>query len=568
MFRRKPKTAVRGAFTVSDRQLTEALHRAQAIIEFQLDGTIVAANENFLSVMGYTHGEIVGKHHRMFVDPAYAETPEYKAFWKSLASGEYQTADYRRFAKGGKAVWIQATYNPIFDKDGKPIGVVKFATDVSVRKRRDADAHGQLTAISRSQAVIEFETDGTIITANPNFCSALGYGLDEIVGKHHRIFVDPAEAKSREYGEFWDRLREGKFQAAEYRRIGKGGREVWIQATYNPIFAPSGRIIKIVKFATDITARKNAVRVLGDQLTDMADGTIVDTLAQPLPGEFDDIRLALKSTLSRFASFVRDLKVSANEVRSATASITAGAGDLADRTDKQGQAVDDLSGATQQLSGTVMENAQRAELASQRTHSASDIANQTGVVFEEANKAMVSISESASKIAKIIEIIDDVAFQTNLLALNASVEAARAGEAGKGFAVVAIEVRRLAQSTASASAEVKGLIETSGREVEQGTKLVSDANAKVEELLEAIGEASRLVAEIAGGTKEQAVTIGSVSDAVKLIDQMTRHNIGLVRETNEAVADADHAATALDEIAEKFTTEKTAGQGTRMRAAG
>ncbi len=567
MFSRKPKTQAHGAFTVSDGQLTKALHRVQAIIEFRLDGTIVSANENFLSVMGYTLNEIVGKHHRMFVDPAYAETLEYKAFWKSLGAGEYQTAEYRRFDKGGKAVWIHATYNPIFDRDGRPIGVVKFATDVSARKRRDADAHGQLAAISRSQAVIEFELDGTIITANPNFCSALGYGVEEIVGKHHRMFVDPAEAKSREYAEFWDRLREGKFQAAEYRRIGKAGREVWIQATYNPIFAPSGRITKIVKFATDITARKNAVRVLGDQLADMADGTIVDTLSKPLPGEFDDIRLALKSTLSRFASFVRDLKVSASQVRTATASIAAGAGDLADRTDKQGQAVDNLSGATQQLSGTVMDNAKRAELASQRTHSASTIANQTGVVFEEANKAMVSISDSASKIAKIIEIIDDVAFQTNLLALNASVEAARAGEAGKGFAVVAIEVRRLAQSTASASAEVKGLIETSGREVDQGTRLVSDANAKVEELLVAIAEASRLVAEIAGGTKEQAATIGSVSDAVKLIDQMTRHNIGLVRETNDSVADADRAATALDEIAEKFTTERV-GQLQRLRAAG
>ncbi|MBJ3785647.1 methyl-accepting chemotaxis protein [Devosia sediminis] len=568
MFNRKSKTPAPGSFTVSDYQLTQALHRAQAIIEFRLDGTIVAANENFLACMGYTLSEIVGRHHSLFVDPEYASSAEYKAFWKSLAAGEYQSAEYRRFAKGERAVWIQATYNPIFDKDGHTIGVVKFATDVTVRKRRDADAHGQLEAISRSQAVIEFETDGTILTANPNFCSALGYRLDEIVGKHHRIFVDPAEAASADYAKFWDGLRAGRFQSAEYRRIGKNGADVWIQATYNPIFAPSGRITKIVKFATDITARKKAVRVLGDQLEDMANGTIVDTLSEALPGEFNDIRLALKSTLTRFASFVRDLKASAHGLRTATESIASGARDLSGRTDTQSRAVENLSHATEQLSGTVTDNAQRAELASHKADAAAAIANRTGEVVVDANKAMVSIAESSSKISNIIGIIDDIAFQTNLLALNASVEAARAGEAGKGFAVVAVEVRRLAQSTATASAEVKGLIETSGREVNDGTRLVSEANSKVEALLQAIGEANRLVTEIAGATKDQAATIGSVSDAVRLIDQITRHNVGLVRETNDAVSGADREALALDQIADSFSVDRPTTSTRRLRAAG
>lgn len=568
MFNRKSKTSAPGSFTVSDYQLTQALHRAQAIIEFRLDGTIVAANENFLACMGYTLSEIVGRHHSLFVDASYSTSAEYKAFWKSLAAGEHHSAEYRRFAKGERAVWIQATYNPIFNKDGHPIGVVKFATDVTVRKRRDADAHGQIEAISRSQAVIEFETDGTILTANPNFCSALGYRLDEIVGKHHRIFVDPAEAASSDYAKFWDGLRAGRFQSAEYRRIGKNGADVWIQATYNPIFAPSGRITKIVKFATDITARKKAVRVLGDQLEGMANGTIVDTLSEALPGEFNDIRLALKSTLTRFASFVRDLKASAHGLRTATESIASGARDLSGRTDTQSRAIENLSQATEQLSGTITDNAQRAELASHKADAATAIANRTGEVVVDANKAMVSIAESSSKISNIIGIIDDIAFQTNLLALNASVEAARAGEAGKGFAVVAVEVRRLAQSTATASAEVKGLIETSGREVNDGTRLVSEANAKVEALLQAISEASRLVTEIAGATKDQAATIGSVSDAVRLIDQITRHNVGLVRETNDAVSSADREALALDQIADSFTVDRPTTSTRRLRAAG
>lgn len=567
MFIRNSKKVSLGAFSASDRQLADALHRAQAIIEFRLDGTIVAANESFLTCMDYRLDEIVGCHHSIFVDATYAKSPEYAAFWNSLAKGEYHSADYRRMAKAGRAVWIQATYNPIFDKNGKPTGVVKFATDITSRKRRDADAHGQIEAISRSQAVIEFETDGTIITANQNFCSALGYELDEIVGKHHRIFVDPADAASPAYAQFWDNLRAGQFQGAEYRRIGKNGADVWIQATYNPIFAPSGRIYKIVKFATDITGRMNAVRVLGNQLEDMANGTIIDTLSTALPGEFNDIRLALKSTLVRFSSFVRDLKSTAQALRSETASIASGARDLSQRTEKQSDAIDDLSRSILQLSGTVSDNAGRAESASQKTHSAAAIAGDTGKVVQDANKAMAAISESASKISNIIGIIDDIAFQTNLLALNASVEAARAGEAGKGFAVVAVEVRRLAQSTATASAEVKGLIETSSQEVDSGTRLVSDVNGKVMALLASIGDASHLVAEIANATKEQATTISSISSAVSLIDQMTRYNVELVQKTNDTVGEADRESMTLDHIADSFTVEGMSGRDSKHTTA-
>jgi methyl-accepting chemotaxis protein len=553
MFKRQRASSVIGAFSASDTQLTQALHRAQAIIEFRLDGTIVAANENFLACMGYGLEEILGQHHSMFVDQAYGQSAEYKAFWKGLAEGQFQAAEYRRIAKGGRAVWIQATYNPIFDKTGKPTGVVKFATDVTERKRRNADALGQIEAISRSQAVIEFDPDGTILTANENFCAALGYRIEEIVGKHHRIFVAPEESARPEYKLFWDRLRDGQFQQAEYRRIGKAGNDVWIQATYNPIFSPSGRIYKIVKFATDVTARKQAVSVLGGQLDDMANGQLADQLDARLPGEFEDIRVALKSTLAQFARFVSELKRSAQGLRRATSSIAGGARNLSERTDKQRHAVEDTAQAVKRLSGTVADNAERAKSASEKTLASASIANEAGVVIGDANKAMASISESSAKISNIIGIIDDIAFQTNLLALNASVEAARAGEAGKGFAVVAVEVRRLAQSTATASAEVKSLIEASGKGVYKGSHLVSEAHGKVDTLLGAIDEASRLVAEIADATRNQASTIGSVADAVDLIDQMTRHNMNLVSETNDAVAEADHEAMTLDHIADSFT---------------
>src|SRR6202012_4255193 len=225
-------------------------------IEFNLDGTIITANQNFLDAMGYRLDEIQGKHHQMFVEPGERDSAEYRAFWATLNRGEFQAAEYKRFAKGGREIWIQASYNPIFDKSGKPVRVVKFATDITARKIRRMEDAGKIAAISRAQAVIEFNLDGTIITANPNFLGAVGYSLDEIRGKHHSMFVEPAYRDSNAYREFWARLNHGDFEAAQYKRVGKGGKEIWIQASYNPVFDSKGKPYKVIKFATDITAQK------------------------------------------------------------------------------------------------------------------------------------------------------------------------------------------------------------------------------------------------------------------------------------------------------------------------
>lgn len=240
----------------TDDAVVSAINKSQAVIYFELDGTIVSANDNFLKAMGYSLPEIQGKHHSMFVEPEDAKSEEYKNFWASLRRGEFQAAEYKRYGKGGKEIWIQASYNPVLDAQGKPVKIVKFATDITQQKMAGAEADGQIQALNQSQAVIHFNLDGTIITANENFLGAMGYSLDEIKGNHHKMFVEPEHAKSAEYKEFWNRLAQGEFQSGEYKRLGKGGKEIWIQATYNPIFDPSGNPIKVVKFATDITARK------------------------------------------------------------------------------------------------------------------------------------------------------------------------------------------------------------------------------------------------------------------------------------------------------------------------
>ncbi|OYP39225.1 hypothetical protein CGZ80_00345 [Rhodopirellula sp. MGV] len=242
----------------------DAINRSQATIEFKLDGTIITANDNFLNALGYRLDEVKGGHHRMFVDDKYASSPEYRQFWSDLANGKFQSSDFERFRKDGTSIWIQATYNPVFDAEGKPYKVVKFATDITEAKQKAADHEGQINAISKSQAVIEFELDGTIRTANENFLKVVGYSLDEIQGKHHRIFVNPEHANSAEYRNFWSDLASGRFQSGEFLRYDRNGKQVWIQASYNPILGPNGKPYKVVKYASDITEAKKLLEQVAE----------------------------------------------------------------------------------------------------------------------------------------------------------------------------------------------------------------------------------------------------------------------------------------------------------------
>ncbi len=250
-----------------------AIGRSQATIEFGLDGTILTANAKFLEAMGYTLAEIQGKHHSMFVEPSYRDGQEYRAFWARLRAGSHETAEYKRIGKGGRMVWIQASYNPILDASGRPFKVIKFATDVTQQKLSNADYQGQIDAIGKSQAVIEFGLDGTILTANAKFLEAMGYTLAEVQGKHHSMFVSEAYRESDAYRDFWASLRRGEYQAAEYQRLGKGGREVWIQATYNPILGLDGKPFKVTKFATDITRQVSARSRVSAMLQSIASGS-------------------------------------------------------------------------------------------------------------------------------------------------------------------------------------------------------------------------------------------------------------------------------------------------------
>lgn len=473
-----------------------AIGRSQAVIEFALDGTIQHANERFLGAVGYSLEEIRGKHHRMFVDPAERDRPEYHLFWAELGRGGYQSGQYKRIGKGNREVWLQASYNPIFDAAGNPVRVVKYCTDVTQQRMRAADFEGQITAIDQAQASIEFELNGTIRHANQNFLQLLGYDLEDIRGRHHRIFVTPAVAESSEYRFFWLKLGRGERAAGVYKRLAKGGREIWLQATYNPIFDASGRAVKVVKYASDITAQK----VLNERLS----------------------------------ALVTEIRAAAAEIQLSADEISMGNASLSERVEAQAASLEETNSSMLRMTETVKENAANARRANELALAARGHAEQGGQIMRDAEGAMQVINDSSRKIADIIGVIDAIAFQTNLLALNAAVEAARAGEQGRGFAVVASEVRSLAGRSAAAAKEIKQLIEDSVAKTEGGSRLVAQSGKSLVEIIASVKKVTDIVGEISNASAEQAAGIEQVSRAVASMDESTQQNAALVEQAAAA----------------------------------
>lgn len=447
----------------------DALTRSQAIIEFDLHGNILFANDNFLNALGYSLEEVQGKHHSIFVDNKYRNSRDYKEFWAKLNNGEFQSGEFCRYSKDGEAVWIEASYNPIFDANNKPFKVVKFATDITEKKKQNSDYESQLDAISKSQAVISFELDGTILSANDNFLNALGYSLGEVEGKHHSLFVDSEYKKSEEYRNFWRSLANGEHFIGRYPRVHKSGKTIWIQANYSPIRDPSGTLYKVVKFATDITAEVEAEQQLQltvSQVNAAIDAAVNNDLTQRIETEDkSDMMLSISqgvnSLLDTMTEIIINIKNASDAVYTGAREISNGNTDLSNRTEQQASSLEETASSMEELTGTVRQNADSAKQANTLASNAVTVAIDGGHLIEDVVKTMASINESSQKIADIIGMIDGIAFQTNILALNAAVEAARAGEQGRGFAVVASEVRTLAQRSANAAKDIKDLISES-----------------------------------------------------------------------------------------------------------
>ena len=537
--------------------IQQALDRSMATIQFKPDGTILDANDNFCRALGYERSEIVGRHHKMFLQDAQARSPDYQAFWRTLSEGRFMSGEYKRIAKDGREVWIQASYNPILDRKGRCVKVVKFAADITSEKRKAMEDAGKLDALSRAQAVIEFRPDGTILSANPNFLDAMGYREDEIVGRHHKMFVDTDYAKSEDYAGFWRDLAAGQFCAREFQRFGKGGREVFIQATYNPIRDDEGRVFKVVKFATDVTGRVAAVRSLASGLKRLADGEVDQMIERPFVPELEAVRQDFNNALAMLQAALTEVGESAKAFRASTAEISDASNGLSSRTELQAGSVEETSAAVAKLYGAVDESAKRAADVSQRVSAMRSDAQTSGRVVENTTAAMDAIATSSSEVTRIVSVIEEIAFQTNLLALNAGVEAARAGEAGKGFAVVAQEVRALAQRSADAAKEIDALIQRSSEHVKAGVKLVGETGTSLNGIVEAVAEVDRLIAAIVETTRAQGVNLSEITRAVETIDQGTHQNGAMVEQAASACANLEVEAERMTMLLARFGIELT-----------
>ena len=415
-----------------------------AVISFSPDGIILEANQNFLNALGYTENEVLGKHHKIFCDSKLVNSKEYSDFWNELKKGTVQTSEFKRIKKDGHSIFIQASYTPIKDNSGKVYKIIKFAQDVTAKKLEDLYYKGQIQAIGKSQAIIEFDMNGIILNANENFLKAIDYSLDEIKGKHHSMFCEESYKNSNEYKDFWEKLNNAEFQSGEFLRIGKNGKKVYIQATYNPIIDIDNKPFKVVKYATEITARKNTM-------------------------------FSIQKNIEKLNKSLNHLSGASNSMSIDAENSMKGSQEVSVSIEQMDQAVNDLSEKIEIMLSSITSIANAAANGEKIALGAKEQSKST-------SSDIIKLNQESSKIGETINLITQIAFQTNILSLNAAVEAATAGEAGRGFAVVAAEVRNLATRSNEAAKEITSAIESIQTLVKNSLKSINSVDSTIEEI--------------------------------------------------------------------------------------
>ncbi len=479
---------------------------------------------------------------------------------------------------------LELRVSPVLE-GGRHVGTMvawDIVTERSAMEALNADYAGQVAAIGRAQAVIEFKLDGTIIQANENFLAAVGYTLPEIQGRHHSMFVEPAYGAGHEYREFWARLNRGEYIANEFKRVGKGGKEVWIQASYNPIFDLNGKPYKVVKYATDITAAKLLERQVKENAAALQQkvDTIITTVKAMADGDFTrlvpdlgtdavgQMAAALNQGIAAVRTALEGVRAVSEELADASAQLAAASEEISTGAQEQASSLEETASTLEEITATVKQNSDSAQQARQLASGSRDVAEKGGAVVGRAVEAMGEINQSSKKIADIITTIDEIAFQTNLLALNAAVEAARAGEQGRGFAVVASEVRSLAQRSATAAKEIKSLINDSVRKVDAGTELVNRSGATLTEIVTSVKRVTDIITEIAAASREQSTGIDQVNKAVTQMDAVTQRNASQTEEMSATAQALTEQAGQLRDLVGRFKLGQEAGPQGGPRGAG
>ncbi|MDG4811432.1 methyl-accepting chemotaxis protein [Hydrogenovibrio sp. 3SP14C1] len=547
--------------------VVQAMHRSMAMIMFTPLGEILDANENFLDVVGFSLADLKGQHHRLLVPEEIQKSADYQRFWSKLAQGEYFQDRFLRQDVQGNSVWLEASYNPIFDENGQVIKVVKFATDITAQVEQEVKISGKLDAIDNSMAVIEFDLEGHILDANDNFCQAMGYDLSEIKGQHHRLFVEPGYAESQAYKSFWQDLNKGEAQIGTYERFDKNHNAIWLEANYNPVYNQKGELVSFVKFATDVSTNKSTLMlttVVADAvsvLDEFSQGNISARMKNHLDVDnktmFDDsvarLSQGFEVVADRLSEVVSTAMDASKTVSAAAQEVAEGSASLNQQVQEQAAALEETSATMEEMNSAVQNNTDNAQQTAKVALEVQLKAEEGANVMQQTIDAMNAIQASSHKIAEIVSLIDGIAFQTNLLALNAAVEAARAGDHGRGFAVVAGEVRALAQKSAEAARDIKQLIEESVERIDTGTDLASSSGEVLQGIHQSVDRVAEMIEQIATASVQQAQGINQVRQSIAQIESVTQQNAALVEETNASSESLSHQSQILQKDMSFFT---------------
>ncbi len=580
----------------------DIMNTTSIVSEANLKGEIITANDKYVEISKYSREEMLGKPHNITRHP---DMPKevFRSMWQTIAQGKLFRGVIKNRAKDGTPYYVDAVIKPIMGADGKPRKYLGVRYEITEYEMARHNMKGILDAIDKSYMTVEFDLKGNIQNANGIFLNTIGYQADEITGRHHRMLLDPTSSTTNEYQAFWEKLGRGEYEVGQYKWIAKGGREVWLQASFNPVMDEVGRPFKVIGLATDITQQRQALaevetlikgaavgqlskRIKSEMFTgglrDLTDSVnrLVDAVTEPLHeakevlsalaandltrgmtgayhGEFEEMKNALNLALGNLTTTVISVRAVVKNVLSESEGITNGQEDLSRRTSQQAAALEETSASMEEMTATVKQNADNAKRADQLAIAARETADKGGLVTKRAVEAMGEINKSSKRIADITTVIDEIAFQTNLLALNAAVEAARAGEHGRGFAVVATEVRNLAQRSAMAAKEITGLIHESIQSVTDGTALVNESGKTLEEVVNSVKRVTDIIAEISAASQEQAIGIDQVNKAISSMDQATQQNVGLVDQTTAAAQGMKGQANDLLRKVEIFNVGST-----------